>query len=337
MSTGTFAFDGVENHALTAVEDAGVPARVGDGDANREVVVNETETLQHVMHLWIRDGVPRRLDLAEQTRRTYTRLGNLLADWGENVHGGRVDLTPYVQMRLDEGLGPRTVAMELRVASIALHWARRRGVLPDPGHIYIPRLRIERELFRVNHRTPSPEEATRAIAAMPDDDWKLATTVLARTGARIGEVVSLRSCDLDVRAKHLVFGSIPGASKTGLRRFPLDQATLKALAPRAGKGEEALFDFGDTTVPRLSLPRRLLIACDIAGVPAFTPHGLRRMVVSRLIRSGIDPGTAASITGHSVRVMLQCYQAVTDEDRRTAVRKAGLSGLIPTKRLRHRA
>jgi hypothetical protein len=65
-------------------------------------------------------------------------------------------------------------------------------------------------------------------------------------------------------------------------------------------------------------------ACTAAGVKPFTPHGFRRMVVDRMIRGGIDPATAASLTGHSVEVMLRCYRKVTDDDRRQAVLKAGL-------------
>ena len=60
----------------------------------------------------------------------------------------------------------------------------------------------------------------------------------------------------------------------------------------------------------------------------FTPHGLRRMVVSRLMRARVDPGTAAVLTGHSVQVMLRhYYQQITDDDRRAAVEQANLGDL----------
>lgn len=48
------------------------------------------------------------------------------------------------------------------------------------------------------------------------------------------------------------------------------------------------------------------------------------MIVDRLLRSGVDPGTAATLTGHSVVVMLKFYQQVTEDDRRAAVELAAL-------------
>ncbi len=60
----------------------------------------------------------------------------------------------------------------------------------------------------------------------------------------------------------------------------------------------------------------------------FPPHGLRRRVVGRRIRARIDAGTAATLTGHSVHVMLRFYQVVTDEDRREAAERANLGVLV---------
>ena len=59
----------------------------------------------------------------------------------------------------------------------------------------------------------------------------------------------------------------------------------------------------------------------------FTPHGLRRLVVDRLARAGVDVGTAAALLGHSPTVMLQHYRAVNDGDRRRAVAQARLGML----------
>ena len=46
-----------------------------------------------------------------------------------------------------------------------------------------------------------------------------------------------------------------------------------------------------------------------------------------MARAGVDVATAASVTGHSVEVMLRKYRDVTAEDRRAAVRAAGLGSL----------
>jgi hypothetical protein len=49
------------------------------------------------------------------------------------------------------------------------------------------------------------------------------------------------------------------------------------------------------------------------------------MVVDRMLRAGVDPATAASLTGHSVVVMLRYYRLVTEVDREAAVTQAALA------------
>ena len=190
----------------------------------------------------------------------------------------------------------------------------------------VPRLKIDRQRFELNHRTPTPAEAQRAINAMPADDWRLAMLLIARTGARIGEVVVLRGSDLDEAANVMEFGAVEGARKTGCRWFPLDASSSSDLRGRSDRGPDLLFDFG-VRCPIQVLQRRLWHACETAGVSRFTAHGLRRMVVVRLLKAKVNPGTAAALTGHSIQVMLRYYQQVTDEDRREAAEAANLGGL----------
>ncbi len=44
---------------------------------------------------------------------------------------------------------------------------------------------------------------------------------------------------------------------------------------------------------------KLKRASKAASVQRFTPHGLRRMVVDRMARSGVDVATAATVTDAS--------------------------------------
>lgn len=61
--------------------------------------------------------------------------------------------------------------------------------------------------------------------------------------------------------------------------------------------------------------------------PEFTPHGLRRMVIGRLMAARVDAATAASLTGHSVEVMLKHYRDVGDHERRVGAERAMLGVL----------
>lgn len=277
---------------------------------------------------WTRH-VDQRVDLSPSTKVTYTRVATHLAAWdpAPGPHNDRVDLSSYVVERRAEGIAPRTIALELRIAGAAFRWAQEAGLVEPSVQLDVPRVRVDPRVFVLNHRTPTPSEAARVFEAMPFDDWRLAVVLLARTGARVGEVVRLRSCDLDEDAGMLALGRVEGASKSGMRWFPLDSSSLSDLAGRSGRGEAPLLDFAAVTAPIQAIGRRLRRACSAAGVPEFSPHGLRRMVVGRLLRAQVDPGTAATLTGHTVEVMLKFYQEVSDEDRRVAAAQANLGSL----------
>jgi len=275
-----------------------------------------------IIKTWL-DHAERRPDLAKSTKVEYARIARHLIAWDGGDEPHVVD--DYVAARREVGMAPRTIALELRVLSVATRWAERHlDAGPPPA---LPRIRIDPKVFVVNHRTPTPGQAARAIRAMRDDEWRLAMRLIAATGARIGEIVHLRSVDLDAYTGRLALGACDRASKTGMRWFPLDAATLRLLEGRDGRGTEPLLDFGGVKSPIQGLERRLELACKAAGVPRFTPHGLRRMVIGRLIRAQVDPATAASLTGHSIDVMLKHYREVTDEDQRAAAERAMLGVL----------
>lgn len=282
----------------------------------------------HLIRLWLAH-VDKRTELSPATRVCDRRVAAHLLAWARGQDSRTLDLGDYARQRTALDIAPRTVALELRVAHAAVRWAERERLVPPAMVFRIPRIRIDRHRYRLNHATPTPEEAHRVLQMMADDDWRLALSLIARTGARVGEVVVLRGFDLDEAAGILELGTVRGAMKTGCRRFPLDSTSLQQLRGRSARGPLPLFDFGGSRAPIQGLQRRVRQACADADVPRFTPHGLRRMVVVRLLKAQVDPGTAATLTGHSVQVMLRYYQQVSDEDRRHAAEMAQLGLLEP--------
>lgn len=283
-------------------------------------------TVDALLTLWMAETI-NRVDLAESTKVNYRRLANTLRSWGGHHELEGLDLAAFVLHRRRHGIGERSIVQELRVMTIATNWARGVGHLDRGFELSIPNLKVDPNIFIVNHATPTPEEAGKAVAAMDLDDWRLAVALLARTGARVGEVLALRSRDLDEHRGLLTLGASRGNSKTGSRVFPLDSQSLQELRGRGGRGNDPLFDLEGLSKPTQALRKRLHEACLRAGITPFTPHGLRRMVVGRLIRARVDPGTAASLTRHSIQVMLKHYQVVTDDDRREAAERANLGDL----------
>ena len=54
------------------------------------------------------------------------------------------------------------------------------------------------------------------------------------------------------------------------------------------------------------------------------PHGLRRLAADTMARAGVDVGTAAAITGHDPKTMLEFYRTAPATDMALAVQMARL-------------
>ena len=154
-------------------------------------------TLAMVVLAWLEE-THMRVDLAASTLGTYTRVSKHLRTWGRELPVGVVRMAGYVMERRQDGISPRTIALELRVASAAFNWAQRERIVGTDARLRLPRLKIDPNRFVLNHRTPSPGEAARVIEAMPNDDWRLAMLILARTApgwvrwCHCGGVISTR-------------------------------------------------------------------------------------------------------------------------------------------------
>lgn len=214
---------------------------------------------------------------------------------------------------------PRTVKQEVCILSMAWRFGTETGIAPDRA---FPRVRVKVTGHVLNHRTPTAADVAAALTALPEQ-VKLVVRLLATTGARVGEVAALRCNQYDPAARILTLDG-----KTGERPFPLPEPLASDLA-RNIEGRPAgatIIDLGVQHVEQ-KVGRELGRACRKAGVPPFTPHGLRRLVVDRLARAGVDVGTAAALLGHSPAVMLQHYRAISDDDRLRAVAAARLGSL----------
>ena len=277
----------------------------------------EVRTLGDLLDLWV-DHQRSRSDISPKTFDHYDLCARHLVGKLRDVLIDRVDggtLEGYREARLREKASPRLVLQELKILAQLWRWGRQRDYVPLRDFPCV-RVNIDPTKFVIEHRTPSVDEVAKVLGAL-DGESRLVVLLLATTGARVSEVCSLRRCDLDPRNGRLTLDG-----KTGTRLFPLPGHVAAKVLGRADGSEALLLDLpphADQCV-RSTLNR----ACKRAGVPRFTPHGLRRMVVDTMVRSGVEVATAAKLTGHSVEVMLRLYRQVSDEDRVLAVAAAKL-------------
>lgn len=238
------------------------------------------------------------------------------------------ELVETSRLLRESNYSPRTVDQTLRVWRLAWRWALGAGL--PVADLHAPKIKVEGHTN--NHRTPTGAEVERMLSVLSGVD-RLAVELMAQTGARVGEVAELVCEDV-----HPTSGAVVFHGKTGARTVhppaplmaqlvdllhddPDDRRLFRWPDGRSGKG---VVRFGQQRIRSI-----IRGACQAAGVEPFTPHGLRRAMVRRLLREGVDVGTAAAVLGHSPTVMLQVYDQVAEEDRRRAVEKVALSAPAP--------
>ena len=207
----------------------------------------------------------------------------------------------------------------------AYRWLQDRSRVPLPRFpaIYIKKQGVREKVV------PTREHVLRVLEEM--DGWtRMAVTLLYATGARPAEIRDLTWGKVDWERAELTLDG-----KTGVRTVPLASDALQALSNWLSLPERTpsstVLPVTRSTFNSYLGPRALRRACIAAGVPVFPPYGLRRAAVNAMIRAGVDLKTAASITGHSITVMLKYYRTVTSEDRRRAIEVAALGSLNPPK------
>ena len=225
-----------------------------------------------------------------------------------------------------DGRAIRTIALDFQTLRQAVHWGHRRDMV-TVSKDDIPKVSLPIPDFAYNHRTPTNEEAGRVHLGMKNKDGVGASTakysllflILWGTGARVGSVCRLTWADIDLVRREIRFGNHRGARKTRRSRVvPMNDSIfneLSSMSPQSGR----LFKCSESNVVS-----RIASVCEELGIDRFTPHGLRRLAVSTMIRGGVDLPTAASITGHDVKTMLKFYSEATPESRRNAIVSSGL-------------
>ena len=296
--------------------------------ANAELQTKTASTMGEVLDSWW-SVIEGDTVLRAPTKRGYLsrllRLRRLLSH--VPVAGmNRAALQGYLAKRIEEGAALRTIRGEFISLGHAWRIGIERELIPNRPLPSL-KLRIDPKVYVANHHTPTQDEVTRALAELPSE-VALTVQLLVATGARVGEVISLRRNSLD-RAR----GTLRLDGKTGPRDFPVTEGLLSLIGDRLDGTDAPVLNF-DVKEPRDLIRVQLLRACARASVPEFTPHGLRRMAVDRMARAGVEPSVAASITGHDPNVMLKHYRAVSDDDLRLVAKQADLGwfarALYPT-------
>lgn len=265
--------------------------------------------------------------------------GTLLPDLTEQ------EVRRYVQSRLDEGAGGRTINMELGELSRAIGRTWRE---------LWPKVRKLEERGDVG-RALSPEEEARLLNCAATDDSPNRNPVLftflkiaLTTGMRAGEIASLRWSQVDFGENVLTVGQAKTRSGSG-RAIPMNRDLRAALEihlswyaakmQRLGYGEvqPEWFVFpGKAGRPVKGMTRPLDPTRHVdslksswealrtkAGVSCRF-HDLRHTAATKMAEAGVPESTMLALMGHMSRAMLERYSHVRLKAKREAVEALNL-------------
>lgn len=166
------------------------------------------------------------------------------------------------------------------------------------------------------------DERRRLLAAVGQaDDWRLAPLVALAlyTGARAGELLSLRWSDIDLQRR---FATVHGTKNGETRSLPLAAPAFEALRglhrSRRRIGTELVFAGStDAVFPRRAWEE----AVRRAELDDFSFHDLRHSAASYFAMTGASMRDLAELLGHKTLAMVKRYSHLTRDHLLTAAER----------------
>jgi len=213
----------------------------------------------------------------------------------------------------------RALALTSKLFNLAVRWGWRESN-PCRG--------IERNREHSRRRYLSSDELARlvkALAKFPDKDIADVIRTLLLTGARRGEVFTMKWAHLDLASG--VWSKPPASVKQNTAHsVPLSAPARALLAARMNKradGEAFVFPSNRSGKPYIDLWHAWRKLCKTAGISGLRVHDLRHSYASALVNTGHNLPLVASLLGHSSVAMAERYSHLYDNPLRAATEKVG--------------
>lgn len=222
------------------------------------------------------------------------------------------------------GAANRVVALLSKMFNLAEKWDLRKGINPCKHLVKFKERKIERYL--------TPEEYKNLFQAIKETVESrqieplagAALQLLALTGCRVGEIISLKWNDFDQRTHELILRD----SKTGARRLPLGEDAFQILKNMWVQGLENSYDWFFSRPGRRAEPItyfwlrvRWYRVRKRAGLSDLRMHDLRHGFASIAASEGYSLLTIGTLLGHKIPSTTFRYTHLISEPLHAAARK----------------
>ncbi|GAB2448408.1 tyrosine-type recombinase/integrase [Nocardioides hungaricus] len=301
-------------------------------------------TFSHLVDVWLED-LDLQGKLAESTRALYERnMRQLVLPAFENYLLREISVRKVDQFikRLALAKSYSTAKQARTVLSLALglavrYDALRENPVRDTARLHKPpsetmALTLE-QVEAIRHATRNWRRGPGVPGPPPDGQLEQIIEMMLGTSARIGEVLAIRRCDVDVTvspATVRICGTIvsPAGKPTYRQPHPKTQKSTRVVSVPSFVAEvirERLVVVGQedpehllfftrngTPLTTNNIRRRLRAVLADAGIEGVTPHAFRRTVATVLDRAS-GPDLAAELLGHSSSKITKEHYIEPDE------------------------
>jgi excisionase family DNA binding protein len=225
-----------------------------------------------------------------------------------------LQIEKYRTKRLESGISKSTVNRELalmkRMFNLAIDW----------GYAHenpVRKIRFFSEKDNLKERILTKEEESRLLG-LCKEQLKPIVLVALNTGMRLGEILGLKWCQVDLRRGQIRVERTKSGSDRSVPANCVLQAVFVGL--KAGNGHSD-FVFGNslTGKPLTTVKNSFTIACRKAEISGLRFHDLRHTFASRLVEGGVDLITIKELLGHSSVTITERYTHPNHGLKRVAV------------------
>ena len=209
----------------------------------------------------------------------------------------------------------RTLSVVSKMFTLAIRW----------GMITVnPCKSIERNLESKRKRYLSDDELTRLIAVLAEQPNKQSVNIiriLLMTGARKGEVLSMRWADIDL-GTGIWTKSASATKQKADHVVPLSGPVRQLLSEIYGSGPQGEFVFPSSHgAPRIDISTIWEKLCKAAGIEGLRIHDLRHSFASQLASGGASLPLIGALLGHASPATTHRYAHLFQDPQRAAVEK----------------
>ena len=305
--------------------DAEVWARQVEGEMDRGVFVSREEaentTLSEALDRYEREIIPGKKGSRQEVSRVRFWKENPLSKRSLASIQGK-DIASHRNSRLQDGISPNTVRLELAVIShlftIAVKEWGMAGLVNPVSQIRKPKLPQGRD------RRLLPGELDRILSASDSPVLSALVRFAIEAGARRGEISRMNWDLVDLKKRTAILSETKNGEK---RTVPLSTEAVRILSGLARRIDGKVWGMRPDSITQAFL-RALARArkayekeCeeknekpDPAYLLDLTFHDLRHEATSRFFEKGLNPMQVAAITGHKTLQMLKRYTHLKAED-----------------------